>query len=290
MMQQMQGANPQATRQARRLYVGNLPGGVGITEQMLHEFFNTTVISLGILTPHPVLSVWISTEGTFCFVEFRSIRDASTCISLLQGLSLGGRVLKIGRPAGYVAPPSHLENFIVGLPTDAFKPPEEPDGPVGLLGLGLPVTTMGMSAPGQQGIAMGLALPSVPLPTLQVLEQPTEVLMLVNMVCEEDLKDDEEFSDLMLDVREECEKYGDLEQVVIPRPLTEDGSATEGTLPNSQDRGPRTGQGLGRIFAKFRCLESAQRAKGVLDGRLFNNNRVVATFYELAKFEAGVYS
>jgi splicing factor U2AF subunit len=290
LMQQLQAANPQATRQARRLYVGNMPSGMGITEQMLQEFFNTTVISLGLLTPQPVLSVWISAEGNFCFVEFRAIRDATVCMNLLQGITLGGRVLKVGRPAGYVAPPPYLENFIVGIPADAYKPSTETDGPVGLLGLNLPVATLGMpSAPGQQGIAMGLALPPLMASSISI-EQPTEVLMLVNMVSEAELQDDEEFADLVLDVREECAKYGELVQVVIPRPLATDSSRLEGVLPNGVDQGPCIGQALGRIFARFVSPENAQRAKGVLDGRMFGNNRVSASFYDLTKFEAHIYS
>merc|ERR1712130_297535 len=73
-----QAANPQLTQQARKLYVGNLPVGIAINEQMLTEFFNSTVTRLGITTPNPVLSSWRSSEGTFCFVEFRSVQDTTT--------------------------------------------------------------------------------------------------------------------------------------------------------------------------------------------------------------------
>jgi len=62
----MAAANPQLTRQARRLYCGNLPVGMGLTESILAEFFNATVRSLGVQTPNPVLSTWMSSEGTFC--------------------------------------------------------------------------------------------------------------------------------------------------------------------------------------------------------------------------------
>ncbi len=64
----------------------------------------------------------------------------------------------------------------------------------------------------------------------------TEVLCLLNMVTEEELRDDEEFEgryltkfivliilflsiDIMEDVREECGKYGFVKSLEIPRPI-----------------------------------------------------------------------
>lgn len=294
-MQQMQAANPQATRQARRLYIGNMPTGLGLTEAMLQEFFNTTVISMGVLTPQPVMSVWISAEGNFCFVEFRAIKDATACLALLQGLTLGGRALKIGRPSDYKPPPPHLENFIVGLPSDSYKPPAPSgSGPVGLLGLNLPTPTLNFaSAPGQQNHALGLTMP-VFTPTAPSLtfenplgsEPPTEVLVLVNMVTEEELKVDEDFEDIVVDVREECEKYGELLEVVIPRPS---GDGPDNKLSGGRDSGPRIGIAVGRIFARFATVEGCVQAKLALDGRTFNSNRVTASFYDLAKFQAHQY-
>ena len=166
-------ANPQLTRQARRLYVGNLPIGLGMTEPVLTQFFNNAAISVGmfvlsipmyafskrcshftpgITTPVPVCSVWCSTEGTFCvcdfagsyssqhiisatvfatiqcgptdftsivviqFVEFRAVSDASRCLTLFEGLQIGGRPLRIGRPADYAPAPPHLANYVLEQP------------------------------------------------------------------------------------------------------------------------------------------------------------------------------
>ena len=111
-----------ATKQSRRLYVGSLPIGFGLTDMMLLEFFNTTSIALGIQTPQPVLSVWLSPEKPFCFVEYRAITDATYALGLLQGLQLGGRVLKIGRPADYRIPTTEEENYVVGYPPGLKAP------------------------------------------------------------------------------------------------------------------------------------------------------------------------
>ncbi len=48
---------------------------------------------------------------------------------------------------------------------------------------------------------------------------PTEVLCLLNMVMPEELTDEEEYEDILEDIREECAKYGVVRSVEIPRPV-----------------------------------------------------------------------
>ena len=36
----------------------------------------------------------------------------------------------------------------------------------------------------------------------------TEILVLMNMVTEEELRDDEEYEEILEDIRDECSKYG----------------------------------------------------------------------------------
>merc|ERR1739838_785921 len=47
----------------------------------------------------------------------------------------------------------------------------------------------------------------------------TEVLCLMNMVMPEELKDDDEYDDILEDIREECSRYGIVRSVEIPRPV-----------------------------------------------------------------------
>lgn len=54
----------------------------------------------------------------FQFVEFRAVKDASICLAMFEGLSLGGRVLRIGRPADYKEPPPNLADYVVPLPAN----------------------------------------------------------------------------------------------------------------------------------------------------------------------------
>lgn len=48
---------------------------------------------------------------------------------------------------------------------------------------------------------------------------PTEVLCLLNMVTPEDLTDEEEYEDILEDIKEECNKYGVVRSLEIPRPI-----------------------------------------------------------------------
>ena len=49
--------------------------------------------------------------------------------------------------------------------------------------------------------------------------QSTEVLCLLNMVTPDELVDEEEYEDILEDIREECSKYGEVRSLEIPRPL-----------------------------------------------------------------------
>lgn len=49
--------------------------------------------------------------------------------------------------------------------------------------------------------------------------QPTEILCLMNMVTPEELEDEEEYEDILDDIKEECSKYGMVRSLEIPRPI-----------------------------------------------------------------------
>lgn len=72
----------------------------------------------------------------------------------------------------------------------------------------------------QPGVAMAMPV-QIQVPGFQTtgLGQPTEILCLMNMVTPEELVDDEEYEDILEDVKEECSKYGYVKSVEIPRPV-----------------------------------------------------------------------
>ncbi|KAG9295782.1 hypothetical protein G9A89_009011 [Geosiphon pyriformis] len=93
-------------RQARRLYVGNIP--YGIEERALSEFFNSTMITLSITTSpgEPVIAVQINHDKNYAFVEFRAPEEATAAMAF-DGITFQGQSLKIRRPKDYQAPPGH---------------------------------------------------------------------------------------------------------------------------------------------------------------------------------------
>ncbi|CAF1076618.1 unnamed protein product [Adineta steineri] len=113
--------------------------------------------------------------------------------------------------------------------------------------------------PGMPG-AIGVQLPGV---NFSASNASTEVLCLLNMVTEEELRDDEEFEDIMEDVREECGKYGLVKSLEIPRPI-------QGVdVP-----------GVGKIFVEFTSISECQKAQQALTGRKFANRVVVTSYYD----------
>lgn len=90
------------TRQARRLYVGNIP--FGVTEEDMMGFFNQQLIALGSSSlktdGKAVLTCQTNLEKNFAFLEFRSMDEATQAINF-DGIVFRGQTLKIRRPHDY---------------------------------------------------------------------------------------------------------------------------------------------------------------------------------------------
>ncbi|GMH45146.1 hypothetical protein BSKO_13103 [Bryopsis sp. KO-2023] len=95
-----------ANKKQREVYVGNLTIGV-VTADMLRELFNGALSSLvpDPVTNPPVVSVAMDASGRFGFVELRT-EELSTAAMQLDKVELCGRHVNVGRPKGYVEPPS----------------------------------------------------------------------------------------------------------------------------------------------------------------------------------------
>jgi splicing factor U2AF subunit len=85
---------------------------------------------------------------------------------------------------------------------------------------------------------------------------PTRWLRLSNMVSIEELRDDDEYNDIMLDVKDELRKFGTLTRVVIPR----------------------AGSNVGYIFVEFQSVNEAVAASAALSGRSFASRVVVVEY------------
>ena len=317
------------TRQARRLYVGNIPFGVG--EEEMISFFNQQMHISGLAqtTGNPILACQINIDKNFAFLEFRSI-DETTQAMAFDGINFKGQSLKLRRPRDYQPMPGLSENPNLNVP--GVVSTVVPDSPNKLFSGGIPSylnedqvkelftsfgqlksfnlvkdATTGLSKgyaffeyldasitetaiAGLNGMQLAdkkllvqrasvgcknpMALSAAPVqiqvPGLQSVQgpgQPTEVLCLLNMVTDNELTDEEEYEDILDDIREKCATYGGVKSIEIPRPV-----------PGVEV------PGLGKVFVEFYGTTDCQKAQHALTGLKFSNRIVVTSYFDPDKY------
>jgi len=133
----IQAMTQQATRHARRVYVGGLSPTAN--EQSVATFFSQVMAAVGGNTAGPgdaVVNVYINHEKKFAFVEMRSVEEASNAMSL-DGIIFEGAPVKVRRPSDYnpslaatlgpSQPSQNLNLAAVGLTPGASGGLEGPD-------------------------------------------------------------------------------------------------------------------------------------------------------------------
>ncbi|XP_065635589.1 splicing factor U2af large subunit A isoform X2 [Quercus suber] len=346
----VQAMTQQATRHARRVYVGGLPPTAN--EQSVATFFSHVMAAIGGNTAGPgdaVVNVYINHEKKFAFVEMRSVEEASNAMAL-DGIIFEGAPVKVRRPSDYnpslaatlgpSQPNPNLNLAAVGLTPGSAGGLEGPDrifvgglpyyftetqirelletfGPLRGFDLvkdretgnskgyafcvyqDLSVTDIACAA--LNGIKMGDKTLTVrranqganqPKPEQEnvllhaqqqialqkLMLQPaaavaTKVVCLTQAVSPDELKDDDDYQDILEDMREECGKFGTLVNIIIPRPQ-----------PNDEPS-----PGVGKVFLEYADIEGSTKARTGLNGRKFGGNSVVAVYYSENKFAQGDY-
>ena len=94
---------------------------------------------------------------------------------------------------------------------------------------------------------------------------PTPNIQLLNMCDQTELLDDEEYGEIVEDIKGECGKYGTVLDINIPRPIVN-------TLGKIDGRASEAVHGLGRVFVKFDSIEAATKAMAALGGRQVRRN------------------
>ncbi|KAI3742987.1 hypothetical protein L1987_60688 [Smallanthus sonchifolius] len=116
----------------------------------------------------------------------------------------------------------------------------------------------------------GFNLPGMPKGPDEI---PTKVLCLTEVISADELMDDGEYEEILEDMRDEGRKFGDLTNVVIPRPD-----------PNGEQV-----HGLGKVFLEYSDPSGCAKAKDSLGGRKFGGNVVTAVYYPEDKYFQGEY-
>jgi len=379
---QQMGLSAEAAKAARELYVGNLPPGVDVNQ--LVEFLNAAMAALNanIKPGPPATKAWISTDGHYAFVEFRSMEEATNGMQL-NGLNCLGYALRIGRPKTY---PPELQNLVASQQAHSvlhhhnasaalvaaqqvMMPQMMSPGGMGmgskesahaqaiaaaacitgskldssgslidrLCVLDLPhslseekvrelITVFGplrffqfvrhdttktgicmfeyedqthqssaighlngLEIAGQKlcvmkaedCVAAGLLADIMKGDTAKALggelmrpQVPTRVIMLANLVVADELLDDKEYEEIREDVKLECQEYGDILSLEVPRPA-------RGFSTDDVDQSD-----VGFAFVEFRTVESTTKAKKALSGRKFAGRTVEAHYFSERKYAA----
>lgn len=118
--------------------------------------------------------------------------------------------------------------------------------------------------------------------------EPTTCMVMLNMVTPEELQDDEEYADIVEDIRDECNKYGAVSDVRIPRPAKESKGAAAHQWKRSQDEGATTvdgekatsaeREGVGRVYVRYGETEHCAQALRAIAGRQFGGRTVICAF------------
>jgi splicing factor U2AF subunit len=77
----------------------------------------------------------------------------------------------------------------------------------------------------------------------------------------------------MEDVKDECERYGRVQNIIIPRPA-------EGAEPHET-------KGLGRIIVEMRNVDEAKNVRRNIAGRLYMDRTVEVTFLSEDRYVNG---
>ncbi|KAL1869229.1 hypothetical protein Plec18167_007895 [Paecilomyces lecythidis] len=137
----------------------------------------------------------------------------------------------------------------------------------------LKVVRASIGATQAAGLDMGVNAMSMFAKTTSQDLETSRVLQLLNMVTPEELMDNDDYEEICDDVREECQKYGQVLDLKIPRP----------------SGGSRQSAGVGKIFVKFDSVESTTKALKALAGRKFSDRTVVTTYFPEENFEVNAW-
>ena len=101
---------------------------------------------------------------------------------------------------------------------------------------------------------------------------------MLNMVTPDELYDDQDYSDILEDIQEECSKYGEIESVRVPRPI----AMPKIWMP--QDEMYRTKEnnrkkdeeaGVGRVYVMYKDIKSVADAMKAIGGRQFAGRTIL---------------
>lgn len=130
-------------------------------------------------------------------------------------------------------------------------------------------------------------------------ELSSRAIVMLNMVTAEELIPDEDYTDIIEDIRDECNKYGEVEDLEIPRPTVVKGKAggkggedgkwvpqTGAEMAESREERARKDEerGVGRVYVLFKTLEGARTGVKAIAGRQFGGRVIICAGIEVVSW------
>ena len=215
---------PTAQNTDKKLYIGNLPSGM--TPQSLIKMLNLTLQTLksdDFSKEQPVIGAWVSPDGHYAFVEFRTAEEATKGF-ILNGFKIMGVPLKIGRPKTYQ---------------------------------GLPQTILETGPSNTVASILMKSKKNIQIKKYKIV-MPSKVLCLNSIIKGIDIEEEEKYNEIKEDLKNECEKYGKVLEVFMPRKDVEDNDTP----------------GMGNAYVMFDNVEQSKLARKFLSMKKFNNKLI----------------
>ncbi|KAM1004912.1 hypothetical protein ACFX13_005089 [Malus domestica] len=228
-----------------RIFVGGLP--YYFTEAQIRELLQ----SFGPLRGFDLVKdkdTGNSKGYGFCVYQDPTVTDVAC--GALNGLKMGDKTLTVRRAtASNGQSKTEQENILV-----------QAQQHIAMQKMAMQVVDLNLLGAGMATMASG--------------ETPTKVLCLTEAITADQLGDDEEYVEILEDMRDECSKFGTLVNVVIPR----------------ADQSGEQIPGVGKVFLEYTDIGGCANARNVLGGRKFGGNTVNAVYYPEEKYHNRDYS
>jgi splicing factor U2AF subunit len=250
--------SPEDQNNPNRLFIGGLP--YFLTEQMTRElveaFGPTRSFQL-------VIDRDTGKSKGYAFFIYQDESVTDVACQGLHGMQMGDKTLTVQRAAAGASKPA---------PAAGANATAAGAAPPGLDAASLQAQAAAhLAGIGNPGGSVAVPPPPPPPPAAN---PASRAVSLAEMLEVDELRDDEEFADILEDMREECGKFGEVAEIVIPRPDAEGergaGGAGEGVRPVRGRRG--SGGGEGRPSREEVRGENGRRGlprpRGVREARL----------------------
>lgn len=160
----------------------------------------------------------------------------------------------------------------------------------GLNGMDLGGQAISVGKASKGGIKQSPEMDNTPLSSMVALAneeekyygQVSSVIQILNAITPDDVAEDYDYRSIKQDVKSQCEHYGTVLDIKIPRPApgTVGRTTTTSTLQNP---------GVGKIFVKFDSIKGSREALQKLGGIRFNDRTVITAYYPEENFDLSIF-